>query len=257
MDQVLAAEKQAKGRLMPIFQYRFGNGIQQVKRIIDSGLAGKPYVGTAETLWTRRAAYYEVPWRGKWATELGGMLMGHAIHIHDLLMYLMGPAVSLFGRVSTRVNPIETEDCISASCEMQTGALVSMTGTLGSTEEISRLRLAYEHVSFESDYAPYQPGTKPWRIIPASPEADARIKALLADWTDVPPRYTTQMALFHDALTKGGPLPVTSEDARRSLELVTAFYHSSETHTEVELPIGPGHPKYLSWFPAGVTAAAE
>ena len=37
MDEVLAAEKTARGRLMPIFQYRFGNGIQQVKALIDAG----------------------------------------------------------------------------------------------------------------------------------------------------------------------------------------------------------------------------
>src|SRR5262245_26020930 len=72
VDEVIAEEHRARGRLMPIFQYRFGNGIQQVKRIIDSGIAGAPYVATAETFWTRGAAYYAVPWRGRWATELGG-----------------------------------------------------------------------------------------------------------------------------------------------------------------------------------------
>src|SRR5262249_2030860 len=136
------------------------NGIQQAKRIIDSGIAGAPYVATAETFWTRGAAYYAVPWRGRWATELGGMLMGHAIHIHDLLLYLMGPATALFGRTATRVNAIEVEDCISASIQLASGALASSTGTLGSREEISRLRLAFANVSFESDLAPYRPGDK-------------------------------------------------------------------------------------------------
>jgi hypothetical protein len=46
-----------------------------------------------------------------------------------------------------------------------------------------------------------------------------------------------------------GPLPVTTADARQALELVTAFYHSSETHTDVRLPIPPDHPKYGSWLP--------
>ncbi len=61
------------------------------------------------------------------------------------------------------------------------------------------------------------------------------------------------MRRFWDALETGGPLPVTSADSRRALEIVTAFYHSSETHTEVSFPIGPDHPKYLSWLPEGVT----
>ncbi|RYH12454.1 MAG: Gfo/Idh/MocA family oxidoreductase, partial [Alphaproteobacteria bacterium] len=36
VDEVIAEEKQAKGTLMPIFQYRYGNGIEQAKAIIDA-----------------------------------------------------------------------------------------------------------------------------------------------------------------------------------------------------------------------------
>ena len=71
----------------------------------------------------------------------------------------------------------------------------------------------------------------------------------------MPSRFETQMARFHDALTGAGPLPVTSQDSRRSLELVTAFYHSSSTNQDVVLPIGPGHPLYESWVPAQFRAA--
>jgi len=88
VDAVIAAEKTAKGKLMPIFQYRYGDGIQKAKRIVDAGIAGKAYVATSETHWVRGADYYAVPWRGKWATELGGVLMTHSIHLHDMLTYL-------------------------------------------------------------------------------------------------------------------------------------------------------------------------
>jgi predicted dehydrogenase len=250
VDQVMAEEKLSKGKLMPVFQYRFGNGIEQAKAIIDAGIAGKPYVGTVETLWRREAPYYAVPWRGKWATELGGVLMGHAIHPHDLFVYLMGPIRSLFGRTATRVNNIEVEDCVSASVELESGALGSFTASLGSVDEITRIRLAFENVTFESDHAPYNPGAALWKILPRNDEVRARIDALLKDWQPVAPRFETQMRRFHDALEGKGPLPVTSADSRRALEIVTAFYHSSETRTEVGLPIGPEHPKYASWLPA-------
>jgi predicted dehydrogenase len=236
---------------MPVFQYRFGNGIQQVKKVIDAGLAGKPYVGTVETLWRREAPYYAVPWRGKWKTELGGVLMGHAIHPHDMFCYLMGPPKSLFGRVATRVNPIEVEDCISASLEMESGALASFTATLGSADEITRIRLAFENVTIESDHAPYNPGAELWKILPRNEETKEKIEALLADWVDVPPRFATQMRRFWDALEGNGPLPVTSADSRRALEIVTAFYHSSATRAEVTFPVAADHPKYRSWLPEG------
>jgi predicted dehydrogenase len=251
VDEIIEAEKAAKGRLMPVFQYRFGNGIAQAKRIIDAGLAGKPFVGTVETLWRREAVYYDVPWRGKWRTELGGVLMTHAIHPHDIFTYLMGDVKSLFGRVATRVNNIEVEDCISASVEMQSGALASFTATLGGADEITRIRLAFENLTIESDHAAYNPGHAPWKILPRNEETQKAVTALLAGWNDVPPRFTTQMARFHEAITTGGPLPVTSADSRRALEIVTAMYHSSQTREEVRLPIGPDHPKYTSWLPAG------
>jgi predicted dehydrogenase len=249
IDAVMAEEKLARGRLMPVFQYRFGDGIAQTKAIIDAGIAGKPYVGTVETLWRRGADYYALPWRGKWKSELGGVLMGHAIHPHDMFCYLMGPVKNLFGRVATRVNGIEVEDCISASVEMESGALASFTATLGSADEITRIRLAFENVTFESDHAPYNPGAAPWKILPRNDEAKERIDALLADWRPVAPRFNTQMARFHDALATGGPLPVTTADSRQALEIVTAFYHSSATRSEVTLPIGADHPKYRSWLP--------
>ena len=122
-----------------------------------------------------------MPWRGKWATELGGVLMGHAIHPHDLFVYLMGPIVSLFGRTATRVNDIEVEDCISASVELQSGALGSFTASLGSADEITRIRLAFDNVTFESDHAPYNPGAAPWKILPRNDATKTAIDTLLKE----------------------------------------------------------------------------
>ena len=237
VDEVMAQEKISKGKLMPVFQYRFGDGIEQAKAIIDAGLAGKAYTGA-------------VPWRGKWATELGGVLMGHAIHPHDLFTYLMGDISQVFGRVATRVNPIEVEDTISASLVMKSGALASLTATLGAADDTTRIRLAFENVTFESDHAAYNPGEKLWKIQPRNDETKAKIDALLANWKHVPSRFQTQMERFHAALIGAAPLPVTSTDSRRSLELVTAFYHSSATGEDVVLPLGPGHSLYESWVPA-------
>ena len=57
---------------LPIFQYRFGNGLQKPEFSQARGLPGRSYLSTIETPWRRAAEYYAVPWRGKWATELGG-----------------------------------------------------------------------------------------------------------------------------------------------------------------------------------------
>ncbi|MBB3999431.1 Gfo/Idh/MocA family protein [Aureimonas pseudogalii] len=249
IDEIIDAETRARGRLMPIFQYRYGDGAMQAKRIIAAGIAGKAYVGTAETLWKRTADYYDNPWRGRWKSELGGVLMTHAIHMHDLVTFLLGPVDRVFARTATRVNAIEVEDCVSLSLAMASGAFVSATATLGSQDEISRLRLAFENVTFESAHEAYSPGDGPWTILPANEAVAAEIAACLADWTPVGRRFEGQMAAFHAALVAGAPPPVTTADARRSLELVTAVYHSADTKADVLLPIGAGHEKYASWLP--------
>ena len=246
-DRVVAAEQEAAGRVMPIFQYRFGAGVQKAKRIVDMGVAGKPYVANVETAWKRTPSYYRTPWRGRLASELGGVLLTHAIHSHDLLTWLMGPVASVFAHTATRVNPVEVEDCAVASLVMCSGALTSLAATLGSHKEISRLRLCFEHVTFESSQAPYAPGEKPWQIIPASPEVADDIAVALADDRFVPSGFTGLMAAYHEALATGATLPMTLADARRSIELVTAFYHSAATGTAVSLPIASDHPSYGGW----------
>ncbi len=55
------------------------------------------------------------------------------------------------------------------------------------------------------------------------------------------------MTAYHAALATGGALPVTLADARRSLELATALYHSAANGTVVTLPIGTDHPSYNGW----------
>jgi len=249
IDRIIVAERRAGGRVLPVFQYRFGNGVQKAKRIIDLGLAGKPYLATVETAWWRTPEYYATAWRQRWDAALGGVLLSQAIHSHDLLAYLMGPVASVFARTATRVNAVEVEDCAAASLVMQSGALASLAATLGSHKEISRLRLCFEHVTFESSLAPYSPGDDPWEIIPASPGAAERIADALAGYRTVSSQFTGLMGAYHRALTTGGPLPVTLADARQSLELVTALYHSAATGSAVSLPIGSEHPRYQSWHP--------
>jgi predicted dehydrogenase len=65
VDDLIRAEEQSGRRVMPIFQYRFGQGAQKLKMLIERGLAGRCYLTTVETAWRRKPAYYEVPWRGK------------------------------------------------------------------------------------------------------------------------------------------------------------------------------------------------
>ncbi|MFC0409599.1 Gfo/Idh/MocA family protein [Roseomonas elaeocarpi] len=254
VDEIIAAEREARGRVMPIFQYRWGDGYGKAQHLIRTGVAGKPYLATAETSWFRGPDYYAVPWRGKWDTELGGTLLTHAIHTHDLMTGLMGEVATVSAEIATRVNTIEVEDCAIANLRMQSGALVSLAVTVGSFEQITRLRLCFENVTMESTLSPYNPGLDPWKFTPRDDAAKARVEEALRDWQPIPSRFQGQMGAYADALDSNGPLPVTLADARRSLELLTAIYHSADSGTRVTMPISGDHPKYRSWRPTDQAA---
>ncbi|MDE2333397.1 MAG: Gfo/Idh/MocA family oxidoreductase [Rhodospirillales bacterium] len=249
MDAIEAAAAAARGTVMPIFQYRWGDGFRRALRVVRAGLAGKPYTATVETAWRRDKDYYDIAWHGTWAIERGGCLLGHAIHSHDMMQELMGDALSVYAHVATRVNPIETEDCAAATLRMASGAVVALAATLGSASEISRMRLHFENVTFESSTEPYAPGNEPWQILPRNAAAKEAIGALLADHASYPIRFEGQLRAYGEALDAGEGPPVTLRDARRSLELITALYGSVASGVPQALPMAPTHRGYRDWRP--------
>ena len=248
VDALTAAEKQSGRRVMPIFQYRFGGGLQKLKRLASVGVAGRAYLTTVETAWRRRADYYAT-WHGKWKMELGGALVTLAVHAHDALYYILGPAKSVLAHAATLVNPIETEDCVSASLEMTDGSLCSLSVTTGSTHQISRHRFCFSNLTAESNTQPYANTYDPWTFTGDSPEIEQQIQDTLAHLEPLPEGFAGQFYHFHQALRDNTELPVTLADARASLELITAIYYSARTRQAVRLPIRPDHPYYAGWLP--------
>ena len=249
VDDLIRVQTQAGKQVMPIFQYRFGHGVQKLKFLIDQGLTGRAFVTTVETAWRRRAGYYAVPWRGRWATELGGALVTLAVHAHDVLNYILGPARSVFARTATLVNSIETEDCVVASLEMVDGSLASLTVTTGSAVEISRHRFCFSQLTAESNLAPYNNTADPWTFTGDDRDVNQKIEETLARFEPMPERFAGQFLRFYHALRTRTGLPVTLADARISLELITAIYSSAQTGQIVTLPLTEDHPAYADWRP--------
>ena len=244
VDRLAELERATGRKVMPIFQYRFGHGLQKLKLLVDAGIAGDAHTSNVEVSWRRRADYYAVPWRGKWATELGGVLLSHAVHALDMLCYITGPARDVFARTATRVNPIEVEDCAAISLEMADGSLATISATLGSAEEISRHRFSFANLSAESNTEPYTNSADPWIVTPDSPEVAERIEQALAGFEPEPEGYAGQFARY-----LAGRQPVTLADARASLELITALYVSAREGGPIALPLDPDHPAYEGWIP--------
>jgi len=243
-DAVARLAKKSGRQVMPIFQYRFGNGLQKLKYLVDRKLTGEAFVFNVDVAWWRSGEYYNNPWRGKRATELGGALLSQAIHAVDMILYILGPVKSVFGRTTTRVNRIEVEDCAAMSIEMADGSLGTLSVTLGSATEISRHRFTFRNLTAESNPQPYANSREPWTFSFGAESAETRITEALKQFEPLPEGYAGQFYRFHQALRDGTELPVTLADARATLEVIAGAYYSSEASEPVSLPIGPGHPKY-------------
>jgi len=248
MDILAETEARTGKRICPIFQYRFGHGSAKLYHLMAKGVAGQPLMATAETHWYRDEVYYNrAAWRGTWDGELGGCFTTHAIHIHDLMCEIMGDPISVHARTSRMVNGNETEDQGILSLQFESGAMASSSVTLGSRQQTSRLRIVCRDLVAESGLDPYNPGHDPWTF-PADDEERARAtEAALADFDPQPERFPGQFKRMHAALTSGGTLPVTLNDARRSIELLTAAYWSAHTGETVALPLPSDHPCYAGW----------
>jgi predicted dehydrogenase len=248
VERVMQAAEQAGQTVVPVYQYRYGNGLARLRRLIEAGVTGRPLVGSIETHWNRQPAYYDVRWRGRKATELGGAMLGHAIHAHDMLTFTLGPVRRVFAKVATRVNPIETEDCAAVCLEMESGALVTSSVTLGAAEEVSKLRFCFAELTAENPgVPPYRPAEGDWRFVARGARRQGEIDAVLADFVPHRESFAGLIEALHPALAGTAPWPLTLQDAYRSLELASAIYYSSASNTAVELPLTPDHPVRAGW----------
>lgn len=131
-DRMLDATARAGVKLGVISQRRLYEPVQRMKQAIDAGKIGRPVLGTFSMFSWRDEAYYASdPWRGKWATEGGGVLVNQSPHQLDILQWLMGPIDEISGYWANLNHPyIEVEDTAVAMIRFRSGGLASITTSL-------------------------------------------------------------------------------------------------------------------------------
>ena len=112
-----AAALESGKTLTVCFQNRYNGASKRMKEVIGSGALGKILGGSAFVTWNRAEPYYQnSPWRGKWETEGGSVLINQAVHTLDLLRWLAGDLKLRDCTMSAKrlAEIIETED----TCDM-------------------------------------------------------------------------------------------------------------------------------------------
>jgi predicted dehydrogenase len=249
VDAIRAAARDAGKQVFPVFQYRFGPAFDQLAALQEAGLAGAPRAAALETHWNRGADYYAIPWRGTWAGEQGGAVLGHAIHAHDLLGTFMAPIAGVTARLGTLVNSIETEDTAALIFDLAGGALATSSITLGNAQDETRLRLVYEHLTATSHTNPYAPASSAWTFAARNPADQPKVDAVIAATPSGPSGFAGFLNEVAKALNDQDNTAVTLADGAASIALVTAIYASDRSGVRVALPLPSDHDLYNGWQP--------
>lgn len=240
-DRMIEAADAAGIAFGVIFQRRWWPAAQRIREAIDTGKLGRLTVGECQVKIARNQVYFDSdPWRGKWATEGGGVLMNQAVHSIDMFSWFMGKPVEVVGRYATHVHGdyIDVEDTAVATVVFENGALgtilaastfrpafgfrVAVTGNNGATGSV------WERNEGEQGI------TDVWSIVGEEDKVGGWLEAE-SDGLGFPGFHAEQIKDFLQAVRDNRPPAVTGRDARVSLSIILAIYESSRTGLPVRL----------------------
>lgn len=245
-DRITKACRDNEVKLATVFQSRFHQAPQQVKRAIEQGRFGTLTIGDAYVKWWRSQAYYDSgAWRGTWSLDGGGALMNQAIHSVDLLTWLMGPVAEVTAHTATLAHKrIEVEDVAVATLRFANGALgVIEASTAIHPGYLKRFEIhgtAGTAIIEEEDI-------RTWEFAKRR-RGDAAILRAMQDKQSTGGGASDPAAIGHHghaaqfkdfvaAISKDRSPAVDGPEARRSVEIITAIYKSAETGRAVALPL--------------------
>lgn len=253
-DAMLAAARKTGVHLGVISQRRWLEPVRRVKDAIDAGKVGRPGLGVFTMYSWREPSYYRSdPWRGKWDTEGGGVLVNQSPHQLDLLLWFLGPAAEVSGCWANLAHPgVEVDDTAVATIRFKNGGLGSIVtsvaqkpglftkvhvhGTNGASVGVETDRGATFIAGFSQITEP--PLNDIWTVPGeehslATFEAEDRANFARIDATTH--YHTLQIKDFLGAIRESRPPLVTGENGRAVVELFTAIYRSQRDGCPVRL----------------------
>jgi UDP-N-acetyl-2-amino-2-deoxyglucuronate dehydrogenase len=235
-DRLIEETEKAGVKLGVFFQDRFKPGICGLKRLVDSGVLGRPILADARVKWYRPPEYYaRSRWRGTLALDGGGALINQGVHTVDLLVWLLGDVAHVQARMATALHAIEAEDTLVALLGFANGALgvletatsiypgyprrLELTGSQG-TLILEQDRLVGAHLRTPHVDLAGMENEGPSESASSPVVADARgHQAVLED--------------FIRAIRNSSRPACDGREARRSLALVEAIYRACCTGDRV------------------------
>ena len=259
-EAMIAAARRTGVKLGVISQRRWYEPVRRMKEAIDAGKIGRPALGGFTMYSWRDQAYYQSdPWRGKWDTEGGGVLINQSPHMLDLLLWLMDDQVTEVSGYWANLNHpfVEVEDSAVAILRFERGGLGSIVTSLSQKPGIhTKVHIhgtSGASVGVETDRgATFIAGMTPlaepplndlWTI-PGEEHLLERFRsedrAQFAAIDPIPHYHALQIQDFLRAILEDRPPQVTGEDGLRVVALVQAIYQSSREGRPVRLAVEKG-----------------
>jgi predicted dehydrogenase len=228
-----------------------------MKTAIDDGKIGRPALGTFTMYSWRDPSYYESdPWRGRWDTEGGGVLVNQSPHMIDLLQWLMVDQVAEVSGYWANLNhpSVAVEDTAVAILRFQSGGLGSIVASLSQKPGIyTKVHIHGSNgasVGVETDRgatfiagmsAIAEPPLNDLWTIPGEEDRlalfQAEDRAHFQTIDAVSHYHALQIQDFLRAIMGDRPPLVTGDDGRRVVELVQAIYQSNRERRPIPLPL--------------------
>lgn len=235
IENILRVEQAHPDRKLKFgFNHRYHAGIQEARRIIDSGRLG-------HLLWMR-GVYgkagglgFENVWRSRKETAGGGILLDQGIHMLDLFRFFSGDFIEVKSMVSTSYWPIDVEDnafallrdmhgrvamlhCSSTQWKHRfnlelylSGGYLSVNGILSSTRSYGDETITVARNRFDEGLAMGKPTEE---VI----------------YFDTDPSWELEIRDFVASCLDGTPIECgTSEDALKVMKLVYAIYENDDS----------------------------
>jgi predicted dehydrogenase len=255
-DLMLAAARSAGTKLAVVSQRRLYESVLRMKAAIDAGKIGRPVLGVFSMFSWRDEAYYRSdPWRGRWATEGGGVLVNQSPHQLDLLQWFMGEIDEVTGYWANLNHPsIEVEDTALAMIRFKNGGLGSIVTSLSQRPGIyTKVHVHGNNgasIGVETDRgATFVAGVSEiaepplndlWTIpgeevLLAHFQAEDRARFRQINATSH--YHALQIKDFLLAVRDNRPPLVTGEEGRIVVEMFTAIYRSNRDRQPIKFPL--------------------
>lgn len=234
--QMVTLAAEAGVPLGVVLQHRQRPGARALAALLSEGRLGRIGLVRLTVPWWRDQAYYDTPGRGTVARDGGGVLLSQAIHALDLMLYLLGPVVSVMAMAGTSLlHKMETEDTAVAGLQFANGAMGALVATTAAFPGGS------EVLQVDGELGAVELGngelTVRWR--------DGRIERTpdpLASGTGADPMafdhgmHRAVIREFVEAVAAGRDAPVPAREAIAVHHFIDALLASSREGQRIEIP---------------------